>query len=387
MTPCEFPYSPMADAAAARAADDDTGDAAAIPGLAAAAAHAAAAAAQATAAAAAQAQAAATTNNAAAGASPPGAAQRAFGDGNSVDAGHGNGAPASGEATATLGGASRDTRRTVEEMIESLRTDNSMKTPRDSDAFVALPAGPWATREGAQADIQTYLKEQGYEGVFWTATRKPTAHRGAQASLACKYNCKPRASIGTGVRQRGPSVPVDPHNRCPYVVTLEETTSGWAIMHANLTHTCPKAAPKPMSDAEKALTYNRCRKIPDQLLDAVTPDILLLNPSVQKLNHFLRKKAEALGVPVTWEYQDVHNQFADSADEIAYDATGLVDFLEQRQQDTGLAYSFKLNKRGELSCLWWELVRLHGLDAPGTPAGASRCTEACKTQSAHGQYK
>ena len=101
---------------------------------------------------------------------------------------------------------------------------------------------------------------------------------------------------------------MDLHNRCPHVVTLEETTSEWAVLHGNLTHTCPKAASKPMSDAEKALTCNRCTTIPDQLLGAVNP-------------------AEDLRARITWEYQDIRNQFAASADEIAYDATGFLIFL------------------------------------------------------------
>ena len=63
-----------------------------------------------------------------------------------------------------------------------------------------------------------------------------------------------------------------------------------------------------MSDAEKALTCNRCTTIPDQLLGAVNP-------------------AEDLRARITWEYQDIRNQFAASADEIAYDATGFLIFL------------------------------------------------------------
>ena len=90
-------------------------------------------------------------------------------------------------------------------------------------------------------------------------------------------------------------------------------------------------------------------------------------------------------MPVTWEYQDVHNQFADSADEIAYDATGLVDFLEQRQQDTGLAYSFKLNKRGELSS-----CRAYGGNWYGcmvwTPRARQLALHAAQKHAKHSQH-
>jgi hypothetical protein len=93
----------------------------------------------------------------------------------------------------------------------------------------------------------------------------------------------------------------------------------------------------------------------------VTPDIKLLNPTVEAIKRFIDIKAQALKIEITWLYNDVYNLFSTSDAEKEYDATGLVELLIERRDELGLAYKLRHGKDGRLAQVFFEMVRAQPL--------------------------
>jgi hypothetical protein len=102
-----------------------------------------------------------------------------------------------------------DSRRTPEEIAAlEPKTSSAAKTPRNSDAFKAMPQGPFVTKDAAKNAFTSFARQTGYDipsGPFWTAARPPGTRHGAQGTLACVHSKRPALSKSTGVRASAPA--------------------------------------------------------------------------------------------------------------------------------------------------------------------------------------
>jgi hypothetical protein len=142
-------------------------------------------------------------------------------------------------------------------------------------------------------------------------------------------------------------------------VTFEESTVGWVILHANTGHSDHAVAkPRELSEAELEVTHSKWNsKIPDQLIDSVSDDIMLLRPTVEAIHHFIDKKAKQLNIAIVWVYNDVYNIFKTTLEEKVYDATHLVELLQKRKDELGLDFKLRHGQDGRLVQVFFEMVR------------------------------
>jgi hypothetical protein len=211
--------------------------------------------------------------------------------------GEGGGEPA-GLGGGGLGGAAApvDTRRTAEVIAAAPRGND--QAVRGGLAFQALPQGPWATRKLASDVFATLSKGEGHV-LNASSTRGASKLRGAEFTLICSFGVKARESKAKAKEDGGRQSSNfnhgnDSDNLCKWKIVFEESTTGWVIKSAVLVH-CEhptRSTPRELSAAEREATYSRGQKIPDQLLDLVTNDMKLLQPSVREIHTFIDKKVQ-----------------------------------------------------------------------------------------------
>jgi len=123
--------------------------------------------------------------------------------------------------------------------------------------------------------------------------------RGAEFALICPFGVKLKARESTAKAKEDDGRQSfnfnhcnNLDNLCKWKIIFEESTTGWVIKSAVLVH-CEhptRSTPRELSAAEREATYSRGQKIPDQLLDLVTNDMKLLQPSVREIHTFIDKK-------------------------------------------------------------------------------------------------
>lgn len=306
-------------------------------------------------------------------------------DGVGVDAEGGGGASGGGGADrggsdGADGGAAEgdvsDSRRSTAEILA--RKPKSGARPRSlpgTAEYDALPKGPWTTLAGATTAFETIGRLSGHRFSKSSGLNPAIKTRGAQQVIVCQYNTCPRVSVSTGVRQRA-MLPLDEATRCPFTVMLEESQEGWIIAYAVAEHSDHKRQePRVLSEAERRSTHNQHNsKIPDELLNLITPDMMLFRPSISDLNRFINEKALALGYQVVWTYNDVANFFAASGSEREHDSSNLIDELQKRLEEKSLQYKFRLDEMGRLVEVFFEMVRA----LPHPAIHAQRLTRAAR---------
>jgi hypothetical protein len=140
---------------------------------------------------------------------------------------------------------------------------------------------------------------------------------------------------------------------------LEESLEGWVVAYACAVHSdhC-KDEPRVLSEAERCATHNEHNsKIPDELLNLVTTDMLSLRLSISEILTFINKKAVDLKHTINWTYADVFNHFRASGSERVHDSRNLLETLKKREEDSGLQYRARLDELGRLVEVFFEIVR------------------------------
>lgn len=152
---------------------------------------------------------------------------------------------------------------------------------------------------------------------------------------------------------------VDQTSRCSFTAMLEEAQEGWVVAYAFAQHSDhEKNEPRVLGEAERCASHTKHKsKIPDELLDLVTPDMLLLRLTVTAIKDFIDKKAVELKYAINWSYNDVYNHFRASVADRVFDSSNLVDALQQRLEEKGLQYKIRLNDVGALVEVFFEMVR------------------------------
>jgi hypothetical protein len=291
-----------------------------------------------------------------------------------ADDGSGNGG---GEDSAGAAGASMfvgdevDTRRSTADILArkpraGRQFDRSMPGSAEYDA---LPGGPFSTLADTVAAFHAFGLETGDRFYKSGGLKKPTKDRGAQQHLKCSYNAIARPSRSTGERQRSMLPLAEQPQRCPFTVMLEESQQGWIVAHAFAQHSDhEKNEPRVLGEAERRASYTKHNsKIPDELLDLVTPDMLLLRLTVRAIKDFIDKKAVDLKYTIDWSYNDVYNHFSASVADRVHDSANLVDALQKRRDEKGLQYKIRLDDEGTLVQAFFEMVRAACATLPRAP--------------------
>ena len=212
-----------------------------------------------------------------------------------------------------------------------------------------MPLGPWASFDAAEAELAPWCRDTTLCGGGWGVSRRdlrlPNTQRGTQRVLACHMRSK----------------------QCPWRLTLEESTAGWVARSLNAEH---KNHDLTQSLAESN-SYAGMRDIPSQFHDLM----LMLAAAGQSPGNICKVVAAAADrakIPVTWNYHDVYTFVSATAAEKAFDATGLLELLEERQKLHGLPYHYSTDADGRLSRVFAVLVggledyaKCFSLDADG----------------------
>jgi hypothetical protein len=125
---------------------------------------------------------------------------------------------------------------------------------------------------------------------------------------------------------------------------LEDTTTGWAIYSVNSTHN--HALVQSLAEAN---SHAGMRIIPDEL----KPIALMLAQAAQppaQINRVLVSHwANTKGADPTWNYNDVYSLVSATAAEKAFDATGFLEALAERNKLLGLPFYMATDADGRLS--------------------------------------
>lgn len=218
---------------------------------------------------------------------------------------------------------------------------HAIRKKREGDVFPAsMPQGPWDSSEAAKAAIDGWCAdvklEAGGWGCSWRNLRPPNTSRGTQRVLGCHMQ-----SISK--------------SKCRWSLTLEESTAGWVVCALTSEHTHPLTQTLAESNS-----YAGMRCIPPEFQDIMR----LLADAGQPPSAIVKvlgTAADRQGVPVTWNYNDVYTFVAATASERAFDATGTLEYLEERRRILGLPFFFTTDADGRLSCVF--LVFAGGMEA------------------------
>jgi hypothetical protein len=211
------------------------------------------------------------------------------------------------------------------------RTPDAIRAIRESDAASAafdssMPLGPWPSFDAAEEELAPWCRDTTLCGGGWGVSRRdlrlPNTRRGTQRVLACHMRSK----------------------QCSWRLTLEESTAGWVVRSLNAVHTNHDLT----QSLAESNSYAGMREIPSQFHDLMRMVAAAgLAPAV--VFKVLQAAAEKAKIAVTWNYNDVYTFVSATAAEKAFDATGLLELLEERLKLHGLPYYYSTDADGRLS--------------------------------------
>jgi hypothetical protein len=206
---------------------------------------------------------------------------------------------------------------------------SSRRVDERSELPLTLPVGPWASWDGAQAALDSWCKDSTTGGGGWgTSTRDSKASnsvRGAQRVLACHFHTLAKGN-------------------CKWRLTLEDTTEGWAIHSVNSAHN--HALVQSLAEAN---SHAGMRNIPDELKSIAQMLAQAAQPPAQINRVLVSHWANTKGADPTWNYKDVHSFVSATAVEKAFDATGFLEKLAERNKLLGLPFYMATDADGRLS--------------------------------------
>jgi hypothetical protein len=130
---------------------------------------------------------------------------------------------------------------------------------------------------------------------------------------------------------------------------FEETMEGWYL------RTPPVTAHKHELIRETAiLRANRNSLFIPQDLVALGVKMAKCNIKTPDIKRFFDEEAEARDIPITWDYKKVYNACSELHKQNALDASGLLDFLQERR-DTGYQCFVRADGEGCLDRIFFEL--------------------------------
>ena len=223
---------------------------------------------------------------------------------------------------------------------------NMRRTPEDIRAKCAsdvpfpetLPNGPWLSAESAKAELDAWCQNVavcgGGWGTSWINSRQANSSRGVQRVLGCHLKTR---------------------HACKWQLTLEETTAGWVVYSLTDEHTHELT-----QSLAESNSYAGMRAIPPDYHDLVRV-LAAAGQSAAAIFRVLESKASRDGVPVTFTRQDVYTFSGATTAEKVFDATGLLEKLNERHKVQGLPFHFESDEEGRLSRVF--IVLAGGLES------------------------
>jgi len=189
-----------------------------------------------------------------------------------------------------------------------------------------LPNGPWLSAESAKAELDAWCQNVavcgGGWGTSWINSRQANSSRGVQRVLGCHLKTR---------------------HVCKWQLTLEETTAGWVVYSLTDEHTHELT-----QSLAESNSYAGMRAIPPDYHDLVRV-LAAAGQSAAAIFRVLESKASRDGVPVTFTRQDVYTFSGATTAEKVFDATGLLEKLNERHKVQGLPFHFESDEEGRLS--------------------------------------
>jgi hypothetical protein len=204
------------------------------------------------------------------------------------------------------------------------------KRKRSLDIPPGMPTGPWASDEAAKAAIEKWCLNpktgNGGFGISWCNRRAANTTRGVQHTLACHLNGK---------------------QGCKWQVKLEQSAVGWVMYTASFQHNHALT-----QSATESLAYTGMRSIPDDFID-LAQTLAKAGLPASEIDKVLKVKASQNGEDVTWVQKDIHYAVAPSTEERAFDSTGLLQKLIEREKLRGLPFAYSTKPDGSLSTVFF----------------------------------
>ena len=192
-----------------------------------------------------------------------------------------------------------------------------------------FPAGPFADFSDAKIQIERHIKNPRIGGGAFAATWSggtipATRNAGEKKKLVCDRHKKPKAATGSKANK---------NTGCSWNLVLEDSQEGIVVKDFDgQDHNHDLAESRAEMNAQSSLRF-----IPDDLVE-VGQMLKAAGQSPADINDVLQKAAKTSGRDVTWNYQDVRNKYAYTAEDKLMDATNLDKYLSERR-DRGLYYA------------------------------------------------
>jgi hypothetical protein len=241
--------------------------------------------------------------------------------------------------------------------VDLAQPGKKLRTPAEARAASNLdqsllphgfPTGPLpCDKKSLTRHVNLFTTNVHSGGGGYTVSRcrsRPNKSIGDRVGLSC--NQRPRVAGAAG---------------CAWNVSYEETTEGWVLM-SYAPHM--SAANRPTDshhshELETSAAVMRAtahgRSIPAELADLMS-QLDEANFTTAEIDRALESRRRVLGLERTWNYRDIYSQNANTTSAKTLDASNLLQLLEERQREQGLACFARNNSSGVLSQVFVELA-------------------------------
>ena len=231
--------------------------------------------------------------------------------------------------------------RTPEEISSGERAQHDVRAAQETARAHGFPQGPLAglNSDGLLEAVKKVCINKLEGGGGWGAnkcrvTAGNTAH-GTRLSFGCHHRGH------TSVAGLG----------CRWEITYEQSTDGWVLYQYQGCHNvCDGDPPIHTLDKDLAQTmaYSSGRVF-DSLLIPLGHTLQKTDFSPTQIFEALQTHAKEHGLSTNFNMEDVRTRFPQSVRERDYDATGLVEFLGERESNLGMKYYVKTDQSGHIN--------------------------------------
>ena len=237
--------------------------------------------------------------------------------------------------------------RTPEEIKSGMNAQHDVQAAQDAARADGFAIGPLP---GLNADtlLETTKKVcintlEG--GGGWGANKcrreKANSRHGARLSFGCHH--RGYASVaGLG---------------CRWEITYEESTEGWVVYQYQACHNARSGDPPIHTldqDLAQTMAYSAGRVMDSQLIP-IGQTLQKTDFSPTQIYEALQTHAKEYGLSTDFNMEDVRWRFPQSVRERDYDATGLVEFLAERESNLGMKNYVKTDQSGHINRVFVQL--------------------------------
>ena len=204
------------------------------------------------------------------------------------------------------------------------------KNDLSQPSLAGFPLGPWSNIDDAQYQLYTWATNPSTGcGGFCMV------ENGSRSRVRRKYRCSDCGPAGAGM----------------WALEIEETSSGWVPVSINNSHKNDHPLKQTMAEAmaqRNGMTFH--------------PEIAELGRflgaghlTASEMAPLFEQKAKEIGIPepYPWDYSAIYDKFVRNQNSEALDTQGLVELLQKRYDEQGLAFFLTVDDSSRLDKLFW----------------------------------